>query len=385
MRRLVPWKTSHSVFALLLFATFFHASSVHADSRCEDSFKSTREVDSTASLSSYREVLEVMEKDPYDLEKLPTIPIRLWRFFEPGVTKGISFFVGRRSAEILTEKSDFRSVGTDKPIHPMGVGFEGMLKLRATRWSGAFQGGEFPVLARASISQGNPLMHQPNGKPVPRSTALALKIFGAKDLNQPTETANIVFQNDLNGSVGPEGLGIRWLDELQTNQPKLNVLKIRTLNEVMTLVGVAIGSFRTPKDRTTHFPYINPQIRPVHPLAELGVKDASEIRTPTWVMVQPVVKDGSVRREDFRNELIDTLERDGQIEFGLYASDQVDVHGRIVWEHVGGLVFTRGIVSKGVDRNLKFPHATLNSQRTGQPFTFPRPSSASTVVPDDIQ
>lgn len=332
--------------------------------------------------SSYNEVLAAMERAPYDEKNLPVIPIQMWKF----IGKQMSFFVGKRSKEILNDTRDVRAEPMEKPIHPMGVGLVGVLRMHPSSWSGVFAGGEFPVLARASISQGNPYKTLPDGTPQKRSTALALKIFNTKDPNQKVKTANPVFQNDLNGKIGNDGKSaLNYLESAQTNQPNLDFTKIRKSYEFLTLLGVAFGSFSTPSDRMAKFPYINPQIRPVHSMAELGVRHPSDVKTPTWIQIKPRLKESPVEHSDFRLEMTETLERDSQIVYDISVSDVRDDAGNIQWVPVGELVFNRAILSEGVDKNILFSHDKLNSDFTGEKFKIPEPSRQHRSVFDDIQ
>jgi hypothetical protein len=88
---------------------------------------------------------------------------------------------------------------------------------------------------------------------------------------------------------------------------------------------------------------------------------------------------------DFRLEITKSLERDGKIQFELFAADVQDSHGRIQWEAVGMLDFDRAILSEGVDQNLLFPHDSLNSSFTNEKFRIPKPSKQYDSVPDDVQ
>lgn len=369
------------LFALPVLVTALSAASMSAQAgpRCGRIWKDPTGV--IAESSSYNDVLAIMEKDPYTAETLPTIPLKMWKWFG----RHLSFFVGKRSKEILRDRRDYRERGMEKPIHPMGVGLEGVLRMHPSGWSGIFAGGEFPVLARASLSQGNPLKTRPDGSFQKRSTALALKVFGTHDKNARVKTANAVFQNDLNGLLGRDGKPLNYLESDQTNQPNLDFTQMRESYEFLTLIGVAFGSFSTPRDMTSKFPYVNPQIRPVHSLAEMGVSRPEDVRTPTWIRIQPRLKEAPLAREDFRHEIVDTLNRDQTLEYDIFVSDFRDSRGQIQWIPVGELVFNRAILSKGVDQNLLFPHDSLNSAVTGREFQIPGPSKQYDSVPDDIQ
>lgn len=334
-----------------------------------------------ASHSSFDKVVSVMEQGQYPADQLPIIPLRMFKW----IGKRLSFFVAQRSHEILVDRRDYRIQGIEKPIHPMGVGLIGRIRMMPSRWSGLFSGGEFPVVARASISQGNPLKYLPDGRMQVRSTAMAVKVFASQDKGADVPTANAVFQNNLNGLLGSDNKPLNFLESAQSNQPGLKFSKIRKLYEVQTLLGVALGAIQNPKDHTSRVPFINPQIRPVHSWAEMGVQRIEEVRTPVWVEIRPKVQGVVLDRNDFRIEIVDTLKRDRVLEYEIFAADAQDSRGKIQWEHVGIIYFDRSILSKGVDQNLLFPHDSLNSSWTGKKFEIPEPHKQYDSVPDDIQ
>ncbi len=329
----------------------------------------------------YKDVASVMRRKPYDLEHLPVIPLQMFRTVDG---KG-SFFVAERSREILTDKRDYRSRGLPKPIHAMGVGLTGELEMIPTRWSGLFRGGKFPVIARASISQGNPFKFDKNGQMQVRSTAMAIKVFPSADLKTETRTANAVFQNNLNGLLGTDGQPLNYLESTQTNQPGLDVTKINQPYQVETLMGVAYGALVNRNDHTSKMPFINPQLRPVHSWAEFGEKRPQDVHVPVWVKIEPRLKQATVSESDFRLEIWKTLKRDGVIEYAIFAADRQDEHGQIQWEPVGTLRMTEAFLSEGVDLNILFPHDTFNSVFTGQKFQIPDLEKQVNSVPDDVQ
>lgn len=89
--------------------------------------------------------------------------------------------------------------------------------------------------------------------------AAAFKIFNSNDPNEKTITAKALFQNDLNGEKLDD-----YISGVMTNQPQINFLKIRKLYEVFTLFGVAKGALSNPNDLKKSFPFMNPQLRPLH-------------------------------------------------------------------------------------------------------------------------
>lgn len=331
--------------------------------------------------ATFQEVVGVMEHNPYSPEALPVIPLRMWSF----ARKGLDFVVGRRSTDILRNRLDYRTQGEPKPIHPMGVGLSGRIRIPpGGRFSGIFAGADLPVIARASISQGQPHRYREDGQPQKRSTALALKVFPGR-VDQPVKTLNAVFQNDLNGLLRANGEPLSYLQSAQSNHPSLDFSKIREAYEVWTLLGVAVGSFRAPRDGQRGFPYINPQIRPVHSMAEFNVARPEDVRTPVWVQIRPRLSRDPVPESDFRLEILRTLERDGGLVYDLFAADKRDGRGQPVWEKIGEIEFDRAYLGAGVDQNLLFAHDNLNSEFTGRPFEIPAGDPRLNPMPDDLQ
>lgn len=356
-------------------------SSVHASDICKD-YLTPNAISNEDGYSSFNEVLEVMNLGLYDLSKpLPIIPLQMWKTIGGKLT----FFVGQRSREILKDRRDFRGEGKNKPIHPMGVGLVGSMRTYETPWSGAFSDKTYPVLARASLSQGTPFKYDDQGRALPRSTAMAIKVFNTADLDEPVTTGHALFQNDLNGLLGQDGQPLDYLESPQTNQPNIDFTKIRYPYEIWTLLGVAFGSFSTPKDIISDFPYINPQLRPPHSLGELGVQNINQVNTPTWIKIVPRLTSPPVEESDFRLEIFKTMQRDGVLNFDLYASDYQDDQGRIQWVQIGKLSFNEAILSEGVDKHLLFPHDPLNSAITNKPLQVQPPRRQHRGVYDDIQ
>ncbi len=366
---------------LIYFAIDFNGiAEVHAATSCPkflSKFKAKPELIG----ASFNEVLEVMKLNPYDLNALPIIKPQMWTM----INGRLNFLVGDRSQEILVNPRDYRLEGQNKPIHPMGVGLVGSITTFDTPWTGVFSKKTYPVLARASLSQGNPHKLDEHGRMQERSTAMAIKVFNTADLGQTVRTGNAVFQNDLNGLLGPNGQPLNFLQSTQTNQPNIDFTKIRYSYEILTLLGVALGSFSTPKDRFARFPFINPQLRPPHSLGELGVENLNQVQTPTWTKIVPRLTSPPVEESDFRLEIYKTLQRDGILIFDLYASNYQDDLGRIQWAAIGELTFNQAILSEGVDRHLLFPHDPLNSAVTDKKLIIPDPQRQHRSVYEDIQ
>lgn len=366
---------------LIYFVIYFNGiAEVQAAPSCNQ-FLSTFSAQPAAVGASFNEVLNIMRLNPYNLNALPLIQPQMWKI----INGRLNFLVRDRSREILVNPRDYRLEGQNKPIHPMGVGLVGSITTFNTPWTGVFSNKTYPVLARASLSQGNPHKLDEHGRMQERSTAMAIKVFNTANLDQTVRTGNAVFQNDLNGLLGSNGQPLNFLESTQTNQPNIDFTKIRYSYEILTLLGVALGSFSTPKDRFARFPFINPQLRPPHSLGELGVDDLNQVQTPTWIKIVPQLTSPPVDESDFRLEIYKTLLRDGILIFDLYASNYQDDLGRIQWVPIGRLTFDQAILSEGVDRHLLFPHDPLNSAVTDEKLIIPGPQKQHRNVYEDIQ
>lgn len=155
-----------------------------------------------------------------------------------------------------------------------------------------------------------------------------------------------------------------YIDGVMTNQPQLNILKIRQAYEIFTLLGVAKGALSNPNDLKKSFPYMNPQLRPLHQYAEMGVDDPSDVVTPAWIKIQAEDGQEVIKRDDFREEIAETISQKG-LRYQIFLADQVDKDGNFIWEESGYMEFSKTILSRGVDQNLLFFHDGLKSPFTG--------------------
>jgi hypothetical protein len=65
-------------------------------------------------------------------------------------------------------------------------------------------------------------------------------------------------------------------------------------------------------------------------MAEYGVTDPRDVRTPTFIKIKPVLNDRPVEESDFRIEIVKTLERDTKLEYDVYLADSKDGNGNIL-------------------------------------------------------
>ena len=195
----------------------------------------------------------------------------------------------------------------------------------------------------------------------------------------------LFLNNDLNGILDADGHPMDWTSVPMTNQPSFNALKIRKTYEILTLLGVAYGSLTSHLDRIKGIPFINPLLRPVHGLSEIGVSDPKQIHTPVWIMFAPSPRMVTVDADDFRHEIVKTSVRNGGLDYIVYVCDKLDTYGDRVWEAVGTLHLQNPMLTRGVDQNLLFPHDSLRSSVTGQMIKIPEVDQSNIFIADDIQ
>lgn len=195
---------------------------------------------------------------------------------------------------------------------------------------------------------------------------MALKLFPTLDRNEQVITGNIVTQNDLNGTLSADGRAPNYLETSQSNHPPIDLKQIKHTYEFLTLLGVAWGAISSPRDSAARA-----GIRPPHGWSELGVADPTKVKTPVWVELRPRRSGPPVEASDFRLEIVETLERESQLQFDVFAADSRNPDGSIAWENVGEVELTNAMLSKGVDQQLVFAHSTFNSRFTGEDFKVP--------------
>ena len=334
-------------------------------------------------VESYNDVLAAITANPYDYRDLPIIPIVNFDF------SSLKYPVGVRSRDILTERHVILPEYRRKPIHPMGIPVEGkMVFYGGFPWTGVFRGGEFPVIARLSLSQGNPLRTEVlrDGTTVPqvRSSTMGILLFDPnKDADQVSPIVSLVLQNDLNGIVNPDtGEANNFLDQTVLNKPLFDPGKLVSdearLYHYGTLGGVFFGALQSPwesskgsqpQDVESPLLGVDPLLRPPHGFANFGETNPREIQTPVWLSVRPRAANPEiVYRNDFRQEIYETLQQGSYI-YDIYASDTVNSKGEKIWEHVGHFEILRAhLPSQGADEGIIIPHADVShiNYATGQ-------------------
>ena len=330
-------------------------------------------------ISSYNDVLAALIRDPYTPGNLPTIEIVNFDFSK------MTFDVGNRSRDILKERRVILSEYRRKPIHPMGIPIKGKFVIfepSNTNYTGVFRGGEFDVLGRFSLSQGNPYRHEPRTRrqirrnqpaiPQVRSMTMGLLVFDPNvPKDQTSPIVSLVLQDDLNGVVNEQtGQANYFLERAVTNQPVFDPGKLLTkearLYHFGTLAGVFFGALQNnfekpeaegkgPASKTLG---VDPLLRPPHGLANFGETDPNSVRPPVWIKFQPRVAHEDIsKRDDFRMEIYETLYK-GPIVYDILAAHIIDAFGEPIWSPIGYFEVEEAFFpSRGADEGIVVPHA----------------------------
>lgn len=334
-------------------------------------------------IASYNEVLRALQADPYDYNNLPVIPIINFNF------RTGKWEVGNRSRDILLERSVLLSEYRRKPIHPMGIPIAGKMVFYegSNPYSGVFRGGEFDVLARFSLSQGNPFRFETRtarqiarnlpATPQVRSMTMGILLFDPNIAqNETSPIVSLMLQDDLNGVVNPNtGDANYFLEQTLLNKPDFAPGKLLTeearLYHFGTLAGVFRGAVTNPFERTKADGHdiksttlgVDPLLRPPHGFANFRETDVDQINSPVWLKVVPINKQPVERRDDLRQEIYESLQRHGARHYAIYAAHEVNsLTLQKQWIQVGHFAVEEAFLpSQGTDMGVTFPHADVTN------------------------
>lgn len=282
--------------------------------------------------SSFPEAWEATQEGAYS--SLPEYKTSVFKLFSNGVS------LIANSAQRTLENDNDVLPHFQKLVHPIGICFAGTWKIdQASGYSGYFaRGAEGLIIARASEAMGNGM------KGEHRAFGIAGKLFPTTDPkdNKNYNTANFFTVDDLGGTKAES-----FLDLPKTNEPAItpNSTTVRAAGAVLSI----IQAFRAADG--------NPRFRPVKQIAELGLDDASEARSPKYLMLQAESKPLSIHtnRGDFREELRLKNFPNEKLSFAILVAHDEDKH----WVKLGKVELTQEALASGCDHRLHFPHPRL--------------------------
>jgi hypothetical protein len=282
----------------------------------------------SAQASTFEEVWTATQEGRY--LSLPQHPVTNASFFAAGVNR-LKNSVDRT----LNNQADVLPY-FQKLLHPIGICYAGTWSITEKNpYTGYFaEGSEGLIIARASEALGQPFRGDY------RSFGLAGKIFPTTDRNdkQSYKTANFFTVDDLGGTLSKSFLELPKLNEPALSFHLNNLLHFSMFTTVFKTFSAA--------DK-------NPAIRPVYPIAELGLDDPSSAVVPHWMMIQAVAAPTfSNPPKDFRNELRLHRFPGNKLKFNILVAEK----GSQKWLSIGNIELTEDVVSEGCDHRLHFAH-----------------------------
>ncbi len=275
--------------------------------------------------SSFTDTWSAVQDGAY--ATLPQHQTSFLSFFSSGVNQ-----LASSADRTLWDDSDILP-SFQKLVHPIGICFAGSWTITAdSAYSGYFaKGSKALIIVRASEALGNP---DQGGW---RSFGFAGKLFPTTNTADaaPYTTANFFTVDDL-GGAGADS----FLDDPKSNEPKTS-FHLSQLAIFPTLTEIA-KTFAAADD--------NPGIRQVYEIAELGLADPAQARTPHWFQVVSETEE-RVGAADFREELRLANYPNG-LNFGIYVADDAGAG----WQRLGGIHLDQEALSDGCDHRLHFHH-----------------------------
>ncbi|MFO0906068.1 MAG: hypothetical protein U0939_23880 [Pirellulales bacterium] len=336
--------------------------------------------------SRYREIRDELFRSAYYLrwgEKgappLPTYGVTLGRVLRGLLRPFEPWHFLAAARRTLESPADMRrgpdGRGYRRLLHPNGVCLFGTWRIdQRSSYSGYFAtGSEALVVARYSTccteTRGNRY----------RSLSLVGKLFPTTDPDhaEPLRTANFITQEDLGGSLTSS-----FAEAELVNAPDTTPWRRKWALPVLLVTGVAFMLVD-----------IEPAVRQLYPIAELGLPAGAAIRTPPFMRLRALDAAGKpVERPtrkgfpwnawfefsdrdagpDFRDEILarfyepnaEQPRANAKLEFSIEVTDASDLQGVLRqrrsfpngWHRLGTLTFTDAVASYAGDHVIHFAH-----------------------------
>jgi hypothetical protein len=265
----------------------------------------------------------------------------------------------------LDNKNDFRQRRV-KLIHPNGICLVGTWEVNQdNNYSGYFaKNSKALVVARASATQD--YIYSDDY----RAFGLAVKLFPTLDPNEKVFTSNLFSVDNIPGIKN-----MHFTETLMTNQiPDLGfnvAVLLRLVSKMPFLINFSSLSQKAdtgPEDR-------NPLLRRTVEVARAGItreysavsqsknlpsyKESSmrsEVKEPKWIGFQAETMTETDTRSDFRDEISEVVQKNGELKYKILTADEKDRDGAQIWQQLGTITFTQAVASKPCDMDLHFRH-----------------------------
>jgi hypothetical protein len=281
--------------------------------------------------SRFADVWGEVRSTPY--ARLPSTPVSVSRFFGLGVS-----YLKDSAIRTINDQHDVLP-HFDKLVHPNGVCLAGSWNItEPSAYSGYFaQGSRGLLIARASVALSDTTRGHFRG------FGLAGKLYPTEDPNHPAalETANFFVIDDLGGTMADH-----YTDAVLTNEPATTIHPSQAIY-LASVAAAATAAFKAAD--------INPGIRQVYPIAELGLADPAALRSPKYMKIQGAPGPRS-DAPDFRHEL-DVESYGGHLDFEIYVSED-----KQTWQKLGFIDFTDSVASDSCDHRLHFSHPKYRTE-----------------------
>ena len=280
--------------------------------------------------SIFSEVWDQVISDPYEK---PHHQVTLRSFFYKGVNQLLE-----SSVRTVSDDSDILPQ-FDKLLHPNGACLCGTWNITEDNpYTGYFEkGSEGLIIARASVA-----LSETTGGHY-RGFGFAGKIY---PINDPFHTEKLITANFFAIDNLAGTLADHYTDVALINEPE-----ITSHPGILSLLPVALASAFSLGAAD-----INPGIRQLYPISELGLSDPGLAKTPKWIKIQAPLDQVKIDEDDFRDELDVINYPNGELFFDIFVTTEDSTKQEKEWLKIGYILFDDFVISNSCDHRLHFRH-----------------------------
>lgn len=293
--------------------------------------------------SRFSEVWDQIASDPY--KTMPHYQVTFSSFF--GFLRDKIYESAKRT---ISDRNDLLPTFT-KLVHANGMCFAGTWNITEdSTYTGYFKkGSKAMIIVRASAATSDTTVG------TYRAFGLAGKLYPTENSehSEPLKTANFFTIEDLLGALTP-----RFTDAQLQNEPK----QTKRLG-ILTSLNLAAATASAFRLADSHI-----GIRQVYEIAELGMSDTSQAKSPKWMMLQgasarPIDKSGepAIEAADFRDELR-LVNQNGKLVFNIFVSSPGATTTNRQYTKIGYIELTKEALSNSCDHRLHFHHPRWESK-----------------------
>ncbi len=298
-------------------------------------------------------------------QPLPVYAVTLGRILRGVVPGCLPWQFKAAAMRAVESKADMRwgedGRGFRRLLHPNSICLFGRWIIDGENsYSGYFrQGSEALIVARYSTCCTE------TRRGYTRSLSLVGKLYPTTDTDHvdPLETANFITQEDIGGER------TQYINDAELrNAPNVTPWRRGWGTPILLISGLLFK-----------FVNVEPAIRQLHTIAELGKPPDEQTRTPEFMQLtvsdeQPYVQGGAL---DFRDEILEHLDEGGQscrddrkLVFNVDVTDHGTRRGVLAqrwqfddWQRIGRIEFTEAVASYNGDFVIHFSHPNWRTDR----------------------